>query len=537
MSRFLPSALLLAAAMGLSAAPARASHDLGGDLRYESLGNNRYRVTLRHFRDCSGIAAAASFTLNARVNGCAGAPDPLDRTATLVLEGQGIPGPQNCAVTSICGSPNPGNYEENNYVGTLTLPAAQWTLSVDQNVRGPLANIVGNTDMRFEATLDNRNGVANNSPNFGSLPINYVGWKLNSRVSIGAFDIDGDSLVFSSVAPLNSCGVAATYLPTPLANPLLVSSTPACVLMAAAGQPTAFSPAYPIATRLDTADSCPLLRATARPFAFNVATGGMTFNAGMYDPNGTRSTGDNRYAVAVQVQEYRRVGSGYRLIGTARREMMLTVVNCGPNVYPRFAATVQVAGQPAPQPATQAVAVRSGSSVSVTVSATDDNAGQVLALTANRQSVPGLSERASGPGALTVTFAPPATLPDGLYYVPVQADDNACPIKGFDTQTLVFRVYGSPLASRSRAQSAAAWAYPNPFGASVRFTLARPARPAAAVLVLDRLGRVVARLPVPPGPGPDASLTWTPDPALPAGLYLARFPDAPQAVRLLRQAP
>ena len=36
----------------------RASHSMGADITYQSIGNNRYVVTLTFYRDCAGIQAA-----------------------------------------------------------------------------------------------------------------------------------------------------------------------------------------------------------------------------------------------------------------------------------------------------------------------------------------------------------------------------------------------------------------------------------------------------------------------------------------------
>ena len=54
----------------LTAMPAaRASHLLGCDMTYASLGGNQYRVKFRLYRDCSGIQASG-FTLECRNGGC-----------------------------------------------------------------------------------------------------------------------------------------------------------------------------------------------------------------------------------------------------------------------------------------------------------------------------------------------------------------------------------------------------------------------------------------------------------------------------------
>jgi hypothetical protein len=538
------TAFLLLLLLGLSARSARASHAQGGDLRYESLGNNQYRVTLRYFRDCSGITAETTHTLNVRVGtpttSC-NSTNPLNTTVTLLRQGPTLFGNQYCAtVGGICTNNGPANYEENIYVGTVTLPAQQWTLSVEASARPAIVNIGGNTTIRFEAYLDNRLTSLNSAPNFGTSPAVFVGWKQNVTLNMGAFDAEGDSLVYSLVTPLEGCNTLSTYQPYPGmgTTPTVISTNPPCILTPpTTPQPALFSATNPIALRVDTTGSCPVRQAVPGTLSFNPANGSISFSPGVYNATAPSSAGLNKYAVAVKVDEYRPFNGVYQLIGTTRRELFITVYDCGINTNPRFANTVRVYGQSTPQPLTQVIPVRSGSATSLIITASDANAGQSLTLTANHLNIPGVYVQQLTSGSMALEFTPPASLPDGTYYVTVKAEDDNCPVKGFEMQTLAFRVSGSPLSSRAKANQMLASAYPNPFADQVRFALPRPAgHPAAAVEVTDQLGRLVERLPAAPAAGTaEAQLQWRPKPGTPAGVYLARFPDGQHTVRLLYQ--
>lgn len=540
MNRLLPALVLtLLSWLGLARPEACASHAQGGDLRYEYIGDqfsparpNYYKVSCRLFRDCSGIAAPATLTLNCRVGAC-GTTNSQNFTATMLRQGSTVFGAQYCATLSgYCGS-SVDNYEENTYAANVTLAPQQWVLSTSESNRPPLANINGAPDLYFEATLNNlivgttQNptvSLTNSSPTFGMQPTTFVPWLQEAALNMGAFDADGDSLAFSLVSPLAACGTPVSYRSTSGIYPLSGS----CF---ASMQPNQqFSATFPLPSA-ELTGTCPMQ--TASPyFAFSASNGMLLFTPIVYTA-GQSSQGLNKYALTVKVDEYRRLNGAYQQIGSVRRELFMNVYDCGQNLMPRFADLVQVTGQPAPVALAAPIVVQRGTPVTVTLTATDANAGQQLAFRANQLNVPGITALQTGATTVDVTFAPPATLPDGTYYVPVQAEDNNCPLKGQTVQTLAFRVTGTTLSSRAPGRQLVSTAFPNPFADEVRFTLARPRGAAPAVEVVDQLGRVVERLPVPAGPGPEATLTWRPAPALPAGVYLARFPEAAQTVRLL----
>jgi len=532
MDKLLRFFLILAAVSALFAAPVRASHLQGGDLTYASLGNNQYRVTLHVYRDCSGIQFSP-FTLECRAGGCNAAAVV---TAPFVQVGPASVGRQYCATLSgICTGTGPANSEAYTFAATVTLPpAAHWVLSTIQSARPVTTNLAGNGgNLYLEATLNNlvpRAGssgtvITNNSPVASALPVSFVPVHQNSVLSNSAFDVDGDSLVYSLDRPLDFCGSPAAYAAYPM--PATSTLGPGCYLQGPVA--STYISDLPVFVDNDTLGTCPLKTAVPR-FGFNPRTGSISLSPARY-LNTASALGDNKYAAVVKITEYRRVNGAYAEVGTMRRELYLVVYDCGTNVMPRMApaVTVQLGTRSTTQPLNQIIPVVAGEPVSVVLTATDANAGQALTLTLDYNATPGTALQNLGGGQARLTYTPALNLPDGLYRVAVTAEDNACPIKGLETQVVTFRVSGAPLATRSAAPLAVA-AFPNPFTGLVQFQLATPGM--QTLTIYDNLGRLVAAV----RSQADGTVRWQPAPELPAGLYLARTADGLQTVRLLRQA-
>ncbi|MFD2721349.1 T9SS type A sorting domain-containing protein [Hymenobacter monticola] len=515
------------------AKPAAASHLQGGDLTYVSLGSNRYLVTLHLYRDCSGITPS-QFTLSCKSSGCNG---PATVTAPLVQVGQPVAARQYCAtLTGLCNG-TVTNTEAYTYTATVTLPpAAQWILSTEQNARPATANIVAG-DLYLEATLNNllpqagTTGlpIVNNSPIASVQPAFFVPVHQLTSLSNNAFDVDGDSLVYSLESPLQACSTPATYNPYPTSSISVISTNPTCIY-----QPlpiSAYSPTMPIIVDVDTLGACPVKTAANPRFFFDARTGNITMQPGRYLST-TSANGDNKYAAAIKISEYRRLNGRYVLVGTMRRELYFMVYDCGTNLMPVVGpqVTVQAGTRSTVQALGQAIPVVAGESVSVLINATDRNAGQALALTLDYNAVPGATLQNLGNGQARLTFTPALGTVPGTYRVAVTAEDNACPIKGMDTKMVTFSVAASsPLAARAKT-ALTIDAYPNPFTDAVQFQLGTPG--VQTLTISDNLGRAVATV----RSQADGSVRWQPAASLPAGLYLARTADGSQRVRLLRNA-
>lgn len=552
--------LCLGTLMLLLSPGARASHAQGGELTYEAVGYpNRYKVICRFFRDCSGPALSPQLTLNCRVGtsttSCS-STDPRNFTATLVSV-QSITGTPYCSsVGNQCGATGRPNYELTKYEAIVTLPPAPaWTLSVVETSRPTLANIAGNNDLYLEATLNNQitlpggttQTITNNAPQYfdqhGLMPLVCV--RQTSTLSFAADEPDGDSVVYTLDRPLEGCNQPAVYRPFHPSAVDPVSSPTPCVIALPPIQ--AYSPTFPLPS-FTLSGSCPVITATPF-FTFQPRQGTFTFQPAGYDP---ANQSNNKFAVVGKVTEYRKIYGRYYLVGSVRREMVVVVTDCGTNQVPNPPSLV--AGQPGPAVDSVVVETPVLTTKIVDFHFSDPNASDLLTVSAplyrfslsipyaNLYTNPAapdvpisiLSNGTTAP-VLRVRLRPHPSSDGTVFYMPVQVEDNACPIKAVRTFMLILRVRAAgPTATQTARQRGLLSAFPNPFSEQITFRLPRP-QTDQHVLVYDALGRVVAQLPVPAGNTAEVQLTWTPAPTTPAGVYLVRLPGTSQTLRLLRQ--
>lgn len=472
---------LLALLMGVGGLrAAHATHIIGGDIAYAPVasttaGGPRYHVTVRLFRDVTSSVQQADIQLTCNRGGCNAAA--ADYFTVTIRRNQLLP-----QMASSCPLPVAFRvYETDLFETNVDLPRGQWTLSVHTENRGTdirnMANSVSQT-LYLSAFLDNALVAQNNSPRFETNLLPYICGNSAQRYSFSTFDIDGDSLVYSfatpqsSVQPLNLCGSDVANFVT-------------------------------------------------AQFQLNAATGALTA------PAGTVQQG--LYAMAARVNEYRRLNGSWQPIGYVTRDITY-VAYAATNIPPRFTGFTLGAGTP--QPPSQVIPVRAGQAVSLTLSATDPNAGQALRFSSDATAVvPGLSLTTLGATQARLTWQVPATLLPGRYTATVAVFDDGCPLNASEEQTLSFLVVapGTALASRSALPPAGGAAFPMPFREQVQFQAAAGGQ---AITIVDELGRVVARLQA----EADGRVRWQPTPALPAGLYVARGADGRPLTRLLRAA-
>jgi gliding motility-associated-like protein len=475
MRKILHSFTMLLFACGLlmgSAQEARATHLLGGDMTYESLGNNQYRVKLRIYRDCSGQAQTGPFELSCKNGGCSTAASV---TSPFVQQGAIEPGNPFCAAVSAGPCQGPAglpNYDVRTFFTTVTLPPGQWILSTFSNARPALANIASG-DLYVEATLNNTNqgstAVANNSPQFDAqdIPIQYVCWKQRQTITFSSTEADGDSLVYSLAAPLVSCGTAAAYNSQPGSGPVLTAIN--CPgggtgFFSFPGLPSSqYTANSPIRLGLDTVGTCPLRTGVARTFNFNQQSRTITFTPGYFDATAGPADGANKYQIAVLITEYRRINGVRRVIGTVRREANIIVINCGSNSTPNpvqaNAVTTNSNTTTVNTTDTTRIDVRSCNYSRVELNFTDpDNvrvpsANQLLTVTLppNINTDPRYLDSGdvgtfslSGNGTTNPKgvffFQPSPTTVGRTILLSFKIEDNACPIKGVQNRVLVIRV-------------------------------------------------------------------------------------------------
>ncbi|MCX6273950.1 MAG: PKD domain-containing protein [Bacteroidetes bacterium] len=353
---------------------ANATHSMGSDLTYRCVGNNTYEITLSFYRDCVGIAADDSAYVEA-TSSCQGA---------YYCYLQRVPGTGQ-EITPICPSEvstcNGGVFtgiQEYVYQLTVILPGqcADWTFSYNLCCRNnAITNITtpGAWQMYVYATLNNTITPCNNSPTFSNKPVPFVCLGQQFCFNHGAYDVDGDSLVYTLITPWDSPGLQISYLfPFSASNPL--SSSPA--------------------------------------MTFNSATGDICMT-----PTALEVT-----VMAVLVEEYR---NGV-LIGSVERDIQVTVINCtnqvpalsGMNGTNNFSATTCA-----------------GSQICFNINSTDANAPQNTFISWDN-SIPGATFNVTAGNRESGTFCWTPTLADvnsSPHCFTVTVHDDNCPIYGSQT--------------------------------------------------------------------------------------------------------
>ena len=188
---------------------AKATHAMGSDLTYRYIGpgptpgSSNYEITFTFYRDCVGIPVS-TFTGSLDVTNSCGYP-----AFTVNLS---FP-PDTPIVTPAC-STEITSCEGGIYIGAhewvfrdvITLPGecVDWTFSHAENARNNSITSLeppGGGVLYVFATLNNTNGLTNNSPTFSKKPVPFACVGQRFCFNHGAYDVDGDSLVYELITP------------------------------------------------------------------------------------------------------------------------------------------------------------------------------------------------------------------------------------------------------------------------------------------------------------------------------------------------
>ncbi len=359
-----------------------ASHAVGIDLSYQCLGNNQYRFALNFYRDCDGVSAPSSASINISSASCG-----VNTSINLALQSSSEVSPL-CLLqiqNSTCNGGSLPGIQLYTYSGTFTLPLEcnDWVISYSlccRNYAITNLNDPGSRNIYAEARLDNTNGLCNSSPSFTTIPVPYLCTNQLFNYNHGAVDIDGDSLYYSLVNVLEGPGQNIPYT----------------------GGHTPTSPMN-----------------TVGPFSFNNVTGQMTFTA----------SGTQQPVITILVEEFR---NGVK-IGSTMRDLQLVVLNCT-NTLP---TTSGIDGTNI-----FSVDVCTGFPLCFDVFSIDPDAGQTTTLTWNA-GIFGATFTTSGLPLQNGTFCwTPGFNDVGSHSFTIQVKDDACPIPG--TNTYVFTVNVTP---------------------------------------------------------------------------------------------
>jgi gliding motility-associated-like protein len=370
--------------MMLTTREALASHAQSADITYTCVGGNTFKFRLAFYRDCAGVAAPNSVSLNFSSFNC-------NQNFSAVL--QRIPNTGN-DITPICPTMttqcNGGTYpgvQEWVYEGNVTMPAqcSDWIISFTLCCRNNAISTINNPggeNIYVEARLDNLNFVCNSSPQFSNKPVPFICVGQNYCFNHGAVDPDGDSLVYALIPPATSATTNVSYLPG-------YSST----------QPLLSNPATTIDT--ETGDICMF------PQQLEVTV------------------------MAVRVREYR----GGEMVGSVVRDIQVRVIPCT-NTNPYISGINGTNSFSA--------SACAGSNLSFQIFSYDNDPGQNLSLTWNN-AISGASftttnaQHPTGTFSWTPTAADVSTLP---YCFTVTVTDDNCPLNGTQTYSFCITVTG-----------------------------------------------------------------------------------------------
>lgn len=366
-----------------------ATHSAGADLTYTWVSGNTFQVTVSFYRDCAGVAAPNSITLNARSSSC-----NKNQNYTLNMisgTGQEITFPCR-SVTTICtnSSSTYAGYQQYIYRGNITLPqqCADWVMSFYvccRNCAITTLNNPCNDNMYVEATLNNVIAPQNSSPQFTNIPVAFLCVNQSFTYNHGVIDLNGDSLVYSFITPKtyntgNGTIGTVTFNGGYSANNPLTSS-PAVNLNSGNGDITMFP----------------------------------TINGEIG-------------VTAILVKEYR---NGV-LIGSVIRDMQFLTKVCNPNLLPTASG---INGS-----ASYSAVVCPGNTISFAINTADPNAADTVSLTWNNV-IPGATFTTVGAQFPVGTFTWTPSQADARsqpYSFIVTVRDNACPTNG--SQTFSFTI-------------------------------------------------------------------------------------------------
>ncbi len=326
---------------------AKATHAMGGELTYTCLGGNQYKVTLKFYRDCNGVAAPTNCNNGLSFN-VSSANCGANFNQCFALESVQVITPICPTEIDRCSSTN-GVYgvEEYTFSRIVNLSAYAgcatgndwvigWTLCCRNNAITSLQT-PGTQSLYLSTRLNTTVTPCNNSPVFNTDPTPYYCLGQSLSYNPGATDPDGDSLAFSIIQPRTTNNA-----------------------------PIPFAAGYTL----------------AQPIRNNGGAGAVTLNP----ITGTITCTPSIQQVAVvtyQVSEYR---NGV-LIGTVTRDVQFVVRQCAGNSSPTatgFNGTNNYV-----------TTVCAGTPVTLTINTSDPNAGQSTTIVWNN-GIPGATFTTSG---------------------------------------------------------------------------------------------------------------------------------------------
>ncbi len=539
--------------------PATASHYLGGEISYQQLSSNAYQVTLKTYRDCAGAGASTTATVNLRAPGC-----NTGKSIALTLVELKVAKPYGPGIPVICFAAALPNYEIMTYTGNVIFTpsefaCADWVLSWSECCRSDFDNVLQATgsSLYIETKLKLLANLTNSSPAFDTLhaPVMYVNYNKNYFLSMTASDPDGDSLVYSLVAPLSAANTPLTYASFPgwpnvffqNPNPKPPYSNPFSPQLAQlqGGTPPAYSPTYPMPSLFinwNGPATVPYPNGTGGTvmiwianhyFNLDSANGGLKFHTSYHSPH---PGAGNKYLVSIMVDEYRKINGVITKLSSIRRETYILVFDGSQNLNPLFSSPI-ANNQPLPE-GTE-IRLRPGSPLNFQFSASDeDPTDQVYLSTNATYHLPGATftatsgNQATGNISWTPTAAQARPQP---YYFQILVRDNGNSLRGVHVETIAVRVSatGGVTGSKADLPKAEFSAFPNPFSSELNFRLNLKTK-AESIIIYNLLGQQVDRISLATIGVGEQKLQWQNAGKFAAGTYVANLVAADRTVQTLK---
>jgi gliding motility-associated-like protein len=291
---------------------AYATHIVGGEIIYDFLGNDQYRITLKVYRDC--INGQAPFDGNAIITVWTGTGDSvathLIGSPIITNIPPTINNPCVQAPTNVC-------VEEGLYTYTLTLPprTGGYYVVYQRCCRNnTILNLTAPGDQGssyYTKIPGPEDAVVNSSPRFNNFPPIFVCNNVPFTFDHAATDPDGDQLVYSlcnAYAGLDACCPAIN-------GP--VSNVPGCISPPPSCPPFAPQPPYPSVNYASGYNGGYPISANPA-FTINAFTGFLSGRPNLV----------GQYVVCVCIQEIR----GNKVLNTHFRDFQFNVTPCVVNV-------------------------------------------------------------------------------------------------------------------------------------------------------------------------------------------------------------
>jgi hypothetical protein len=357
------------------------AHIAGANVSYVCLGGNFYRISLDLYVSCATAAIVGTQTL--RLNNSCGTFFQISSVPQAAVEEVSpVCTSQLPQTTCNSGGTLPGYKHYRFTTGpTYLSPCNYWTIQWTTCCRDETENIQNTPGIHAEATLNNLSGACDTSPQFADNGVPFLCLGTEVSYNPGVSDPDGNPLRYSLIGARFDSVTTVLY-------------------------DAGYSALQPIPS-----------------ISVNSVTGQLYFTP----------TVSGRYVVVILVNSYS--SSTGQLIGSVMRDLMFFVTVCSSSP-PVPATSIGVTGSVAAS-GSSSVALCSGQSFCVNLSATAPNAATVLQMTSNAATIlPGAVFSVTGTNPATARIcwtANAAILPANVL---IRISDGACPVENVASRSI-----------------------------------------------------------------------------------------------------